>query len=99
VACLAERQILLEEQAWDIEKFSDIPSRKSTKSFRSRKAEFGAEVNLNEEQCMRITVMDLKKETIKMEACKLLLGAFQYVGMSKRKRMPHNIGAFKHRSN
>jgi hypothetical protein len=86
---------LLEEQA----KVSDIPSRNSTKNFPNREAEFRAKVNSNEEQCMRITVMDLKKETIKTEGCKLLLDAFQLVEMSKCKRMSHNIGAFKHRSN
>jgi hypothetical protein len=99
VAYLTEGQTLLEEQTLDIENDSDIPNRILTNNFQNRRSEFRANVNLSEEQCMRIIVMDLKKETIKPEGCKPLLDAFQYVGMSRCKRIPYNRGAFKIRSN
>lgn len=36
-----------------------------------------------------MTVMDIKIEIIRTEGCEFLLGAFQFVGVSKRNKMPH----------
>jgi hypothetical protein len=43
--------------------------------------------------------MDMEKETIKTEGCKLLLDAFQFVGISRSNRIPDNRGTFKFRFN
>jgi hypothetical protein len=42
--------------------------------------------------------MDMGKETIITKGCKLLLDAFQFVGISSRNRIPNNTGVFKLRS-
>jgi hypothetical protein len=39
--------------------------------------------------------MDMGKEMIKIKVCKLLLVAFQSVGISSRNRIPNNRGVFK----
>jgi hypothetical protein len=41
---------------------------------------------------INMTVMDIGKETIKREDGKLLLDAFQFVGISRRNRIPNNRG-------
>jgi hypothetical protein len=46
-----------------------------------------------------ITVMEMGKETIITKGCKLLLDAFQFVGISSCNRIPNNRGIFKLRSN
>jgi hypothetical protein len=48
---VAERQFLLEEQTWN-RKFSNVPSK--TSSFQKRRADFGIEVNFNENYCIKM---------------------------------------------
>jgi hypothetical protein len=43
--------------------------------------------------------MNMGKETIKTKGCKLLLDAFQFVGISSRNGIPNDRGVFKLRSN
>jgi hypothetical protein len=46
-----------------------------------------------------IAVMDMGKETIITKGWKLLLDAFQFVGISSHNRIPNKRGVFKLRSN
>jgi hypothetical protein len=45
------------------------------------------------------TVMDMGKETIITKGCRLVLDAFQFVGISSLNRIPNSRGVFKLRSN
>jgi hypothetical protein len=42
-----------------------------------------------------ISVMDLGEKTIVTKSCELLQDAFQFVGISRRNRVPNNGGVFK----
>jgi hypothetical protein len=46
-----------------------------------------------------ISEMDLGEKTIVTKSCKLLLDAFQFVGISSHNRVPNNGGVFKLRPN
>jgi hypothetical protein len=48
---------------------------------------------------MSMAVTDVGKETIKTNGCKLLLDAIQFLGNSRRNRIPNNRDIFKLRFN
>jgi hypothetical protein len=44
---------------------------------------------------MRVIVMDMGKDAVETKGCKLLLDAFQFVGIRRHNRMPKRRGVLK----
>jgi hypothetical protein len=86
----------------------------NTSSFQKGSTEFRTKVSLSKEECIKVilplvqfyatyitckTIIGMGKETIKQKGYRLLLDAFQFVGIGRRNRIPNNRDIFKLRVN